>query len=123
MNDRDLQLVLAALKRAHPDAVPAIKALTATQGSPVAAAATTLLHTLLQVFDEGEQAKWQLRDLLREQLKVAGDGSAGFYWCLKYSATEMVWRIACAGGLDTSMTTYFDKAQPPEIQNWKNDNG
>lgn len=117
MNDRDLQLVLAALKRAHPDIVLAIKALTAQQGTPVAAAATTLLHTLLQVFDEGEQAKWQLRDLLQRVKR--GDGT--HYLALKYSATEMVFRIACAGGMGAGETTYFDKVQPPEIQNWKSD--
>ena len=118
MNDKDLQIVLAALKRAHPDAVPAIKVLASQQGTPVAAAATTLLHTLLQVFDEGEQAKWTLRDLVKRVPKIGG----GAYLALRHSATGMVYRIAAASGLPLHETTYFSDQQPPEIVDWKAEN-
>lgn len=116
MDDRSLQLVLAALKKRHPTLVEHVRALTAAQG-PSAVAATVLLQTLLQVFDEGEQAKWQLRDLLNRVPRA--DGS--HYLALKYPATDMVYRIAVAGEMDLKEVTYFSDKQPPEIANWKSD--
>lgn len=121
MKDSDLKLVLAELKREHPTIVPHLKVLTAQQGTPVAEAATAVLQCLLDVFDGKQQALWSLRDLLQRQPKVEADGRAGFYWSLRYNATEMVYRIAVNGGADRRGMTYFDSVQPPEIANWKSD--
>lgn len=117
MDGNDLPLVLAAFKRKHPAAIAAIRTMAAQQGTPVAAAATELMQCLLQVFDEGEQAKWQLRDLLQRVPSVSG----GHYLALRYNATEMVYRLAVAGEMDMRETTYFSRQQPPEIANWKSD--
>lgn len=121
MNDADLPIVLAEFKRKHAHLLPHIKELTAQQGMPVAGAATVLLQALLQIFDESEQAKWQLRDLLQQRQMVQSDQTTGFYYCLRYNATEMVYRIAVAGELDPRGITYFSDKQPPEISNWKAD--
>jgi hypothetical protein len=114
----DLAIVMGAFKQAHPDLIPSIRALTTQKDNPdVSAAATVLLQGLLSVFDAGEQARWQLRDLLQRVPKTGG----GYYLALKYNATEMVYRIAVCGDMDMSETTYFSTKQPPEIQNWKSD--
>lgn len=115
MNDHDLLIVIGALRKKHPTLMPHLKALTAMKGTPVADAATEVLQTLLRVFDEGEQAKWQLRDLLKRMPSTGG----GHYLSLKYGAVDMVHRIAVAGGMDVRETTYFSDKQPPEIANWK----
>lgn len=118
LSPADLALVMGAFKQAHPELLPSIRALTAQKDNPeVAAAATALLQGLLSIYDAGEQARWQLRDLLRRVPKVEG----GHYLALKYNATEMVYRIAVCGDMDMSETTYFSTKQPPEIQNWKSE--
>lgn len=117
MDDKALKLVLGSFKQKHPDAIDALRALTALQGTPHAAAAQRLLSTLLQVYDEGEQAKWQLRDLLSRMPR--GDGT--YYYAIKYNPSEMIYRIAVAGDMDMRNTknTYFEIKPKPEIPDWK----
>ena len=123
MNDQDLQLVLAAFKKQHPEAIEHLRALTAAAGTPVAASATPILMLILDLFDECEQGKWTMRDMLTVKRCYSAAQHArwpnGFY-TIKYDAAELVKRLVAHTGLRTDMLAYTSE-QPTEILNWKND--
>ncbi len=123
IEDKHLPLVLAAFKKKHPDIIPHVKALSAMQGTPVAAAATALLQCLLEEFDDAQQLKWQMRDMLQRVHRKTSTYEDACYWALKYSATKMVHLLTIFGEADTSKTTYYqlDKDQPDVLKNWKSE--
>lgn len=123
MNDHDLMLIVAAFKQRHPSLLPQLKVLTAQCDETVATAATALLHCLLTTFDEAEQLRWQMRDMLKAVKRYNASGEQDAYWALKYNATKMVHLLALCGGADTSKTTYYalPEHQPDELKNWKSE--
>lgn len=118
MNDRDLQIVLASFKARHPDTLPHLKALAATQGTTVAASATPIMQLLLDQHDEICQLKWAMRNMLKRVKR--GDGT--HYLALGPNASTLVYLLAMYGEMDMRETTYYSAVQPAEIQNWKNVN-
>lgn len=123
MQDADLQIVLSAFKQRHPDVVDAVKMVAKQQAPGVAPAAAALLQCLLETFDEAEQLKWVMRDMLQAVPRVTEDGARDAYWALKHSATRMVNTLALYGEADRTKATFYngDPSIPADLANWKSD--
>lgn len=117
MNDNDLKLVLASLERRRPGIRPHLQAMMAFRADPAAAeAASAVLTALLEEHDDGEQARWVLRDLLH-LVDVKGQ----LYYALRYGITDAVKRIAIAAELDITKVMWFGSSATDDNagNNWK----
>lgn len=105
MDPKHLPLVVAALQKKHPEVVNHLRALCAsdpTVGTPV-------MHFLLETFDELEQVKWTMRDLL---VQPRVPPSQTCLWALRHGPVVTVKRLAVHG--------YGQHVDPSEIcPDWK----
>lgn len=105
MDPKHLPLVVAALKKKHPEIIEHLRGLTASDP----AVATPIMQFLLETFDELEQARWTFRDLLVQPLLPPTQHCK---WAMRYGPVVTVKRLAVHG--------FGQHVEPSEIcPDWK----